>query len=58
MTGPDLPPAIAHGFRAAVDEAARHVGATAPNPPVGCALLDRDGTILAVGGHHRAGTPH
>lgn len=58
MTGPELPPAIAHGFRAAVDEAARHVGATAPNPPVGCTLLDRDGAILATGGHHRAGTPH
>lgn len=55
---PDLPEAVAHGFRAAVDEAAGHVGATAPNPPVGCALLDRDGVILAVGGHHRAGTPH
>ena len=57
-SGPDMPAAIAHAFRAAVDEAARHVGATAPNPPVGCALLDAAGTILAVGGHHRAGTPH
>lgn len=54
----DLPEPVARAFRAAVDEAARHVGATAPNPPVGCALLDRSGTILAVGGHHRAGTPH
>ncbi|GBR27973.1 riboflavin biosynthesis protein RibD [Komagataeibacter oboediens DSM 11826] len=53
-----MPPAIAQAFRAAVNEAARHVGATAPNPPVGCTLLDRDGAILAVGGHHRAGTPH
>ncbi|CAM2918259.1 riboflavin biosynthesis protein RibD [Komagataeibacter xylinus NBRC 15237] len=53
-----LPPAIARAFRAAVDEAARHVGATAPNPPVGCAILDGEGTILATGGHHRAGTPH
>ncbi|GAB6967289.1 bifunctional diaminohydroxyphosphoribosylaminopyrimidine deaminase/5-amino-6-(5-phosphoribosylamino)uracil reductase RibD [Komagataeibacter kakiaceti JCM 25156] len=55
---PDMPEAVRRAFYAAVDEAARHVGATAPNPPVGCALLDRDGVILAVGGHHRAGTPH
>lgn len=50
--------AIAAGFRAAIDVARRFVGATAPNPPVGCALLDRDGAILTAAAHHKAGTFH
>lgn len=45
-------------FHAAVAEASRFVGATAPNPPVGCALLDAEGAILAVAAHHRAGALH
>ncbi len=49
---------IARGFRAAIAEAVRFVGATAPNPPVGCAILDGDGQILSVAAHHRAGEPH
>ncbi|PYD75404.1 bifunctional diaminohydroxyphosphoribosylaminopyrimidine deaminase/5-amino-6-(5-phosphoribosylamino)uracil reductase RibD [Novacetimonas pomaceti] len=53
-----LPPFIDRAFHAAVAEAVRHVGATAPNPPVGCAILDDAGEILCVGAHHRAGTPH
>ncbi|CUW48678.1 Riboflavin biosynthesis protein RibD [Novacetimonas hansenii] len=53
-----LPPHIERAFRAAVADAVRHVGATAPNPPVGCAILDAAGTILCTGAHHRAGTPH
>ncbi|WP_342627210.1 bifunctional diaminohydroxyphosphoribosylaminopyrimidine deaminase/5-amino-6-(5-phosphoribosylamino)uracil reductase RibD [Nguyenibacter vanlangensis] len=55
------PPGLAHidlAFRAALDEAVRHMGATAPNPPVGCAILDADGTILTVAAHHRAGAAH
>ncbi|MBB2171312.1 bifunctional diaminohydroxyphosphoribosylaminopyrimidine deaminase/5-amino-6-(5-phosphoribosylamino)uracil reductase RibD [Gluconacetobacter asukensis] len=51
-------PLIARAFRAAIDEAARFVGATAPNPPVGCAILDRHGDILTIAAHHRAGMPH
>lgn len=49
---------IGNAFRAAIDASRRFVGATAPNPPVGCALLDENGTILAVAAHHRAGTGH
>ena len=49
---------IARGIRAAIAEAARHVGATAPNPPVGCAILDARGRILSAAGHHRAGSLH
>ncbi len=53
-----LPPAVAQGFREAVDAASAHMGATAPNPPVGCAILDRDGRVLVTAGHERAGQPH
>ncbi len=49
---------IERGFRAAIDEAVRFVGATAPNPPVGCAILDADGRMLSVAAHQRAGTAH
>ena len=49
---------IARGFRAAIAQAVRFVGATAPNPPVGCAILDADGRILSVAAHHRAGELH
>ena len=50
--------AVAGGFRAAVEGAVRFVGATAPNPPVGCAILDAEGSILSVAAHHRAGAAH
>lgn len=56
---PRLPLArVGRGYRAAIDAASAYIGATAPNPPVGCALLDREGRILVVAAHHRAGTPH
>ena len=42
----------------AVEAAEEFRGATAPNPPVGCALLDRDGALLVVAAHRRAGTAH
>ncbi len=42
----------------AVEAAEAFRGATAPNPPVGCALLDRDGAVLVVAAHRRAGTAH
>jgi diaminohydroxyphosphoribosylaminopyrimidine deaminase / 5-amino-6-(5-phosphoribosylamino)uracil reductase len=39
--------------------AARHFeGATAPNPPVGCVLLDAVGNVLAAAAHQGVGTPH
>jgi diaminohydroxyphosphoribosylaminopyrimidine deaminase/5-amino-6-(5-phosphoribosylamino)uracil reductase len=41
----------------ACELAARAVGDTAPNPPVG-AVLVRDGTIVGEGYHHRAGDAH
>ncbi len=47
---------IAQGFALALAEARLFEGATAPNPAVGCALLDRSGAVLAVAAHH--GLPH
>ncbi len=42
----------------AVEAAALFRGATAPNPPVGCTLLDEAGRVLAIKAHQRAGGPH
>jgi len=39
-------------------DAARTVRRTLPNPRVGCVLLAADGTEIATGVHHGAGTPH
>lgn len=41
----------------AAAEAEKYFGATAPNPPVGACLV-KDGRILALGAHKRAGTSH
>lgn len=41
----------------AVAEATKFIGSTAPNPPVG-ACLARNGRLVAVGAHERAGTDH
>jgi diaminohydroxyphosphoribosylaminopyrimidine deaminase/5-amino-6-(5-phosphoribosylamino)uracil reductase len=38
--------------------ARRFEGRTAPNPIVGCVIVDRWGKVLAEGAHARAGTPH
>lgn len=55
----DLPSAvIAAAFAQALDQAALHEGATAPNPAVGCVLLDASGAVIAAAGHTRAGAPH
>ena len=54
-----LPPhAIIEAFARAIDCASAFVGATAPNPPVGCVLLDQDGHPLAAAAHPRAGEGH
>ena len=45
-------------FARALAAAQHYAGATDPNPPVGCALLDAGGEVLAVAAHHRAGEPH
>ena len=53
------PVAIDHGHMArALQLAARGMYSTAPNPAVGCVLLDATGTVVGEGWHQRAGQPH
>lgn len=49
---------IADAFLRAIAAAAEYAGATSPNPPVGCVLLDASGEILAVEAHRKAGELH
>lgn len=49
---------IAAAFRLALDIAAEQEGATAPNPAVGCTLLDAQGEVLITAAHLGAGQPH
>jgi diaminohydroxyphosphoribosylaminopyrimidine deaminase / 5-amino-6-(5-phosphoribosylamino)uracil reductase len=44
-------------MRMALEEAQRGVGRTSPNPAVGCVIV-KDGVLLGVGWHKRAGLPH
>lgn len=55
---PTLSAALLRAFDAAFDAAAAFQGATAPNPPVGCAILDAAGAMLAVAAHTGAGRLH
>ena len=45
-------------MRRAVALSARALGATSPNPVVGCVILDADGAVAGEGWHQRAGGPH
>jgi diaminohydroxyphosphoribosylaminopyrimidine deaminase / 5-amino-6-(5-phosphoribosylamino)uracil reductase len=59
ILNPELSPQlILRAFSRALELARAHEGATAPNPPVGCLLLDPYGRELASGAHRRAGLPH
>jgi diaminohydroxyphosphoribosylaminopyrimidine deaminase / 5-amino-6-(5-phosphoribosylamino)uracil reductase len=49
---------ILPAMKLALSEAQGFEGATAPNPPVGCVLLDREGTVLSFAAHQKAGTLH
>ena len=49
---------IAMAMTAALAAARPWEGATAPNPPVGCAMLDAAGSIITTAGHHGAGLLH
>lgn len=52
------PARVIAGFSDALAAAEAYAGATAPNPPVGCVVLDAAGTTLAIGAHQRAGQAH
>ncbi|MFC5288001.1 bifunctional diaminohydroxyphosphoribosylaminopyrimidine deaminase/5-amino-6-(5-phosphoribosylamino)uracil reductase RibD [Actinokineospora guangxiensis] len=45
-------------MRAALAQGDGVHGATSPNPPVGCAVLDADGQLVGLGGTQVAGGPH
>lgn len=45
-------------MRRAVALSARALGATAPNPVVGCVILDTAGRVVGEGWHRKAGGPH
>ena len=45
-------------FATALEAAEEFVGATAPNPPVGCVILDAMGNELARAAHPHAGASH
>ncbi len=45
-------------LRRALAAAREYRGATSPNPPVGAAALDRDGRLLGIAAHQRAGQGH
>ncbi len=49
---------IADAFRKALAAADAFAGATSPNPPVGCVVLDEGGRLLACEAHRKAGTAH
>lgn len=49
---------LAVAMHEALAAARRFEGATAPNPPVGCVLLDALGNVLSVAAHQGAGTLH
>ena len=49
---------IADAFARALAAATDYAGATSPNPPVGCAILDAAGNLLAVEAHRKAGEAH
>lgn len=52
------PARVIQGFADALAAAEAYAGATAPNPPVGCVVLDEAGETLAVAAHQRAGQAH
>ena len=54
----NTPADILPAMTLALLEAPKFEGATAPNPPVGCVLLDRDGNVLSIAAHQKAGALH
>ncbi len=51
-------PLVAAAFSRALQRARDYEGATAPNPPVGCVVLDAGGKQLAIAAHQKAGGLH
>ena len=53
-----MPASVASAFARAIELAGEYRGATSPNPPVGCVLLDEGGSVLSAAAHQRAGQGH
>jgi diaminohydroxyphosphoribosylaminopyrimidine deaminase/5-amino-6-(5-phosphoribosylamino)uracil reductase len=49
---------VISAMAAALSAARRFEGATAPNPPVGCAIMNAKGDVIAIAAHARAGEAH
>ncbi|MFK5920591.1 MAG: bifunctional diaminohydroxyphosphoribosylaminopyrimidine deaminase/5-amino-6-(5-phosphoribosylamino)uracil reductase RibD [Verrucomicrobiota bacterium] len=47
-----------HFMKLAIKQAKKGLGLTSPNPPVGAIIVDKNGTIIGKGYHHRAGEAH
>jgi diaminohydroxyphosphoribosylaminopyrimidine deaminase/5-amino-6-(5-phosphoribosylamino)uracil reductase len=47
-----------NAMKMALNAAEQFIGATAPNPPVGCIALDKNGKVLLGAAHQGAGSPH
>ncbi|WP_073839320.1 bifunctional diaminohydroxyphosphoribosylaminopyrimidine deaminase/5-amino-6-(5-phosphoribosylamino)uracil reductase RibD [Micromonospora sp. CB01531] len=45
-------------MRQAITLSSLGLGTTSPNPPVGCVILDRHGTVVGAGFHRRKGEAH
>lgn len=45
-------------MKLALNEAWKYQGLTYPNPAVGCSIVGKNGEILAIEAHKKAGTPH
>lgn len=45
-------------MKLALNEAWKYQGLTYPNPAVGCSVVGKNGEILAVNAHKKAGAPH
>lgn len=45
-------------FELAIFEARKGLGFVAPNPPVGCVILDKENRLLSVGHHQKFGSAH
>lgn len=42
----------------ALEEGAKGLGRTAPNPPVGCVIVSKDGDVIGLGHHAKSGGDH
>jgi diaminohydroxyphosphoribosylaminopyrimidine deaminase/5-amino-6-(5-phosphoribosylamino)uracil reductase len=54
----EVPLSEEEAMNMAILEARKGIGFVAPNPPVGCVILDKNGFLIGKGFHTRYGAPH